>query len=224
MYRINVAHSNFIGTTELTQKLLNKIARYLGPILIRLLVGSLRIKRIDQKYALQAKEKHCTVIYTFWHNRQLILAYAHRNEQVHILISQHQDGEYITLATRGLGYGAVRGSTTRGGFKAMRELTRVVEKYDVAFTPDGPRGPKEKSQDGVIYLALISKKPIIPVSCTAKKKWILNSWDNFIIPKPFTQARIIYGEPIFVKSKQEIGEKKQLLERILIELGNKIEY
>jgi len=209
---------------QIGQKILNNLVRYLGPMLIRLLIGSLRMKMIDRKYALKAKEEYGTVIYAFWHNRQLILAYAHRNEQAHILISQHKDGEYIALATKGLGYGAVRGSSTRGGLKAMRKLIKIVEKYDVAFTPDGPRGPKEQLQNGVIYLALISKKPIIPISCSARKKWILNSWDNFIIPKPFTQAKIIYGKPIFVNNRQEMEYKKQLLQKSLIDLGNKIEY
>ena len=206
------------------RKTKNKIVQFLGPFLIKLLIGSLQIQRINKKYQEVAKRKYGTVIYAFWHSRLLILSYAHSYENIHILISTHQDGEYIALTILGLGYKSVRGSTTRGGMRAMVKLNRISSKYDIGITPDGPQGPKEKVKDGIIYLAYKTGKPIIPVSCNAKYKWLLNSWDNFMIPKLFSPAKIIYGKPIFVNTKEEMISKKESLRKRLINLGIKIGY
>ncbi|MCD6102218.1 MAG: lysophospholipid acyltransferase family protein [Candidatus Cloacimonetes bacterium] len=204
------------------QKTKNKIVKLLGPCLINILIGSLRIQRINKKYVDSVKKKYGTVIYAFWHSRLLILSYAHRFENIHILVSKHKDGEYIALAASGLGYKAIRGSTKRGGMRAMKELIDVASQYDIGITPDGPRGPKEKVQDGILYLAYKTGKPIIPVSCNAKYKCVLNSWDNFIIPKLFSPTKIIYGKPIFVSKKDEIDFKRESLRKGLIDLGKKI--
>jgi len=204
------------------QKTRNKIVQILGSTLINILIGSLRIQRIDIQNLHEAKRKYGTVIYAFWHSRLLILSYAHRFENIHILVSKHQDGEYIALACSRLGYKAVRGSTRRGGMQAMKKLIDVASWYDIGITPDGPRGPKEKIQDGILYLAYKTGKPIIPMSCNAKRKWVLNSWDNFIIPKLFSPAKIIYGKPIFVTKKDEIDFKREVLRKSLIDLGKKI--
>jgi len=206
------------------QKTRNKIVQILGSTLINILIGSLRIQRLNIQNLYEAKRKYGTVIYAFWHSRLLILSYAHRFENIHILISKHKDGEYIALAISGLGYKSIRGSTTRGGMRAMKELIDVALEYDIGITPDGPRGPKEKVQDGILYLAYKTGKPIIPVSCNARRKWTLNSWDNFIIPKLFSPAKIIYGKPIFVNKKEELSSKKELLRKSLINLGKKIGY
>lgn len=206
------------------QTIKNKIVQIFGPFLIRFLIGSLRIKNIDKQNLYDAKNKFGSVIYAFWHNRLLTLSYAHRFENIRILVSKHQDGEYISRTASGLGYTSIRGSTKKGGMRAMVELVRASKKYDIGITPDGPRGPKEEVQDGVLYLAFKTGKPIIPVSCDCKKKWVLNSWDNFIIPKPFSQTKIIYGKPIAISQKEEIDSKKKLLREKLINLSKKIEY
>ena len=204
------------------QKIKNRLIKTYCPYLIQLLIGSLRIHRINKQYVYNAKQKYGTVIYAFWHSRLLILSYAHRFENIRILISKHQDGEYIALAISGLGYKSIRGSTRRGGIRAMKELIHAESQYDIGITPDGPRGPKEKVQDGVLYLAYKTGKPIIPVSCNAKLKRVLNSWDDFMIPKFFSPAKIIYGKPILVSSKEEIDYARELLQKSLIDLGEKI--
>lgn len=204
------------------QKTRNKIVQILGSTLINILIGSLRIQRLNIQNLYEAKRKYGTVIYALWHNRLLVLSYAHRFENIHILVSKHKDGEYIALACSRLGYKAVRGSTKRGGMRAMKELIDVASQYDIGITPDGPHGPKEKVQDGILYLAYKTGKPIIPALCNAKRKWVLSSWDNFIIPKFFSPVKIIYGKPIFVASKEEIDYKKELLRKSLIDLGKKI--
>lgn len=206
------------------QKTKNKLVKLFGPYLIKLLIGSLHIQIINKHILDEAKSKYKTVIYAFWHNRILILAYQHRFENIHVLISHHQDGEYIALSLSGLGYGAIRGSTRRGGSSAMRELISTLKKYDTAITPDGPRGPKEYVHEGVVYLAYKSGKPIIPLSADAKRKLILPSWDNFIVPLPFSPAKVIYGEPIFVKSAEQMSSAARQLKQTLTKIGKSISF
>lgn len=186
-----------------------------GPSLIKLFIGTLRIKVYGKENLLSAKRAHGTVIYTFWHNRMLIPTYTHINHQVHVLISQHGDGEFIARVITGLGFGTIRGSSRRGGMRALKEAIKISRKYDIAITPDGPTGPKEIVKEGALFLALKTGKPIIPTGFILKSKWILHSWDNFMIPKPFSCVKMIYSKPIFVTSKDEIPEKKEELQKAL---------
>jgi len=206
------------------QKTKKKLVKLFGPYLIRLLIGSLRIQTINKHIVDEAKSRYKTVIYAFWHNRMLILAYQHRFEDIQVLISRHRDGEYIALALSKLGYGAIRGSTTRGGAVATRELISKINKYDIGITPDGPRGPKEHIHEGVLYLAYKTGKPIIPMSADAKRKLILPTWDNFILPLPFSHARVIYGEPILVKSAEQMSNAGKQLKQVLTNLGKRISF
>jgi len=170
-------------------------------------MGTLRIMEYRKDILLQAKKQHGTVIYAFWHNRMLIPAYTHINQNVHVLISQHRDGEIIARIIGKLGFFSIRGSSRRGGLKALKEAIDVMERFDVAITPDGPTGPKETAKEGILYLAYKTGKPIIPGIFLIKNKWELNSWDNFQIPKPFSPVKMIYGNPIFVKEKGELPDK-----------------
>ncbi|MBS3741844.1 MAG: lysophospholipid acyltransferase family protein [Candidatus Cloacimonetes bacterium] len=201
-----------------------KIVQNLGPLLIKCLIGSLKIKFYNKIYLHRIREKYGNVIFAFWHNRMLTLSYAHRGENIYIIISEHTDGEYIARAIHKLGFNSIRGSSTRGGIKALKNAIRISKKNDIAITPDGPRGPKESVREGVIYLSYKTGKPIIPVTCDSKNKWVLNSWDNFIIPIPFSKTRVAYGNAIFVRNKTDIAEKKKCLRKKLIELSRKIEF
>jgi len=187
----------------------------IGPILIKILIGTTRIREYRKEIVSKVRKEHGTVIYAFWHNRMLIPAYTHINQNVHVIISQHRDGEIISRIIGKLGFHSIRGSSKRGGLKALKEAIEVMNKYDVAITPDGPTGPKEIVKEGILFLAYKTGKPIIPSSFVIRDKWELHSWDNFIIPKPFTPVKMIYGNPIFVKSKEEIPEKMEKLQNEL---------
>lgn len=200
-----------------------RFAELFGTNLIKLLISSLHIKRIGYANMQEARKQNGSVIFAFWHSRLLMLSFAHKFENIHVIISQHKDGEYISRITLSLGYQTIRGSSTRGGIGALKKSLRKIRKFDLAITPDGPRGPKETVQEGILYLAYKSGKPIIPVFCDAKHKWILNSWDNFIIPKPFSPAVIKYGKPLFINTKSEIRSAGRELKRRLIDLGNRSE-
>lgn len=201
------------------------LASIIGPILIFLLGKTLRIKWIGEENLDPIRENDKRVLYACWHGRMLILSYSHRWQKIHVLISQHRDGELIARIIERLGFVSIRGSTTRGGTKALFEMaTKGASGYDVGITPDGPKGPKFKAQLGAIYIAQRSEMPIIPITNSAKRRWTLSSWDGFIIPKPFSKTVIIIGEPIYVPLKstpQELEEKREKLEKRLVELTQK---
>ena len=111
------------------------------------------------------------IIIAFWHGRQLMMPLAYRGRQVHILISQHRDGELIQRVVSRFGFHAVRGSTTRGGAAALRRLIAVGRRGgDIAVTPDGPKGPRQIAQPGVVQLAKVTGLPIVPLTFACSKK------------------------------------------------------
>jgi hypothetical protein len=194
-----------------------------GPLVIFLLGRSLRIKWVGEENLKLAGGKN--VIYAFWHGRILILVFSHRRRKIHILISQHRDGEIIAQIVKRLGSVPVRGSTTKGGAQAILELLSKTDSgFDFAITPDGPKGPKFELKPGVIYIAQKTGMPVVPLTCSAKKRWELKSWDSFLIPKPFSKAVIILGNPVFISaelSEEKLEEKRVEIEKNLIEITTK---
>jgi len=143
----------------------------IGAALVRLLGRSLRIRTegAEAMLALYAQGQRC--IFAFWHSRQLMMPLAYRGRRISILISRHRDGELIRRIVARFGFDAVRGSTTRGGASALRELVQLGRSgVDLAITPDGPKGPRQVAQMGVIHLAKATGLPIIPVTFSCSKK------------------------------------------------------
>ncbi len=195
-----------------------------GSIFIRLLASVITIKEIPGKHSEELKRQGKKVIFAFWHSSMLVPAYAGRNLGLKVLISQHRDGEYIARVIQRLGNKVVRGSTTRGGARALLSMIKKIKKEEgsLVITPDGPKGPRFIVQPGVIFLAQKAEYPIIPVSLGLTKYWELPSWDRFRIPKPFSRAVLIYGEPITIPpklEKSEVEEYRELLEKTLNEMG-----
>jgi lysophospholipid acyltransferase (LPLAT)-like uncharacterized protein len=165
-------------------------------------------------------------IFAFWHDRLFYLAYFYvkksRGREVTMLVSLSRDGDYGVALVRRLGQRAVRGSSSRGGRRAVAELARTIaEGGNVAITPDGPRGPAYRVNEGTIKLAQITGAPIIPVSFDASRKRRLNSWDRFILVKPFGRVHVAVGTPIEVPRGTTAAERGQYcaqLERCLSDL------
>ena len=140
-------------------------------------------------------------IYSFWHDRIFAGTYFFRDRGIVVITSQSLDGEYIARFIKRLGYGSVRGSSTRGGVGALVEMIRLMRQgLPMAFTVDGPRGPRYEAKKGAVLLAKKSSNPIMPFVVEAAEYWAVRSWDRLQIPKPFTRARLIIGEPIYVPS------------------------
>lgn len=180
----------------------------LGPIVARLLCWSLRIEEMPGGSSRRLfSEGSGRAIIAFWHATLLVLAYVGRGQGIRVLISQHADGEYIARAISNMGYGVIRGSSTRGGTGAMINMVREAEQGRfLAVTPDGPRGPRENVQSGIIFLAKKTGLPILPIGLGFSNCWRLPSWDGFRIPKPFSRVVLAFGEPITVPP--ELGEEE----------------
>jgi len=143
----------------------------------------------------------------------------HRYQNICVLISKSKDGEYIAGIAGKLGYEPVRGSTSRGGFEALAAMIEKAKSgHSVAFTPDGPRGPKCVVQKGVIVSAMQSGLPIIPIAAALKRKCIVGSWDEFHIPFPFNKAAVCYGKPFYVREGESVEQKSAELKEAIDEV------
>ena len=138
-------------------------------------------------------------IYVFWHERIFLTTYWWRDRRIVVLTSKSFDGEYIARFIQRFGYGAVRGSSTRGGVGAVVELVRLMRGgCTTAFTIDGPKGPPRVAKLGAVLLAKKSGHPILPVTMALERRWIARTWDSFQVPKPFSRACVFVAPPIYV--------------------------
>jgi lysophospholipid acyltransferase (LPLAT)-like uncharacterized protein len=137
-------------------------------------------------------------ILALWHGRILAATPYFANRGIVAMASENFDGEWIARLLGKFGYGAARGSTSRGGSAALRQLVKDVKAHGVAFTLDGPRGPAEVAQPGAVWLARATGQPLLPFHSEAASAWTLGSWDQTQIPKPFTSVAMAIREPIYV--------------------------
>lgn len=169
--------------------------------LIRPWIATLQLKVDDRRSGSHPRDpRDQRFIYVFWHETMLA-AMLFRSTPVHMLISQHADGEIIAQACGHLGIQVVRGSSRHGGAAALVELHRVSQFSHLAITPDGPRGPRRQLQPGVVRLASQVGLPILPVGIGFTRAWRAGSWDHFAVPVPFSGLRFVGGEPIEVPAK-----------------------
>jgi len=139
-------------------------------------------------------------ILAFWHGRLFLASWYFRGRGIAVMTSRNRDGEYIAHVIRRLGYRPARGSSSAGGHGAAREMLRILRQGgDVGFAIDGPRGPRHVAKAGAAYLAWKSGNPVIPFGISVERKWTLRSWDRFEIPKPFSRAVLLVGDPIPVE-------------------------
>lgn len=135
-------------------------------------------------------------ILSMWHGELLPIIWAHREQGIVGMVSEHGDGEVLSRIVSRWGYRLVRGSTTRGAGRVLLAFVRELRSGQVGMlTPDGPRGPAGVPQAGVLLASIQSGTPVITVRCEASSAWRLSSWDRFMIPKPFARLRIVYGTP-----------------------------
>jgi lysophospholipid acyltransferase (LPLAT)-like uncharacterized protein len=160
-------------------------------------------------------------IFAFWHGRILPATLFWKDRGIVVITSQNFDGEWIAGIIRRFGYGTARGSTSRGGARALVRLRRdLADGRPAAFTIDGPRGPARVAQPGAVFLAGATGHPILPFHIEADRCWTTNSWDRTQVPKPFSHVHVAIGEPIVVPDATDaIIEAKRLeLERALAAL------
>ena len=186
--------------------------------LLRFYLSLLRIRVVGEEIALGCLTDYGRLIVAVWHQRFLsALAYVtkFRRFEPIIMISQSRDGELAARLAARLGLVPVRGSSSKGGTTALMAITEALKKYPaVIHIVDGPRGPKQVVKPGLISMAQVSGAVILPVIVSAKKAWIIGTWDRFLIPKPFSEVTIEWGHPFFVPRDLDSARFEELRREI----------
>lgn len=163
-------------------------------------------------------------IYAFWHDRIFAGTYFFRNRGIAVITSQSKDGEYIARFIQRLGYGAVRGSSTRGGVGALVEMIKAMRNgTPTAFTVDGPKGPRYAAKPGAVLLAKKTGNPMMPFVVECSGFWTIGSWDRLQIPKPFTRARLMIEKPIYVSADADEDQVQEKLRELQLSLDAMVE-
>jgi len=213
--------------TSLKKQIKNWLITSIISGLIRFTGITTSVKQVNKKVLAREIKNHGRVILATWHQNIFFSIWLLRKKELTALISGSKDGEIIFNVFNNYGYSAVRGSTSKGGIPALKQLINLLKKGNsVALTPDGPLGPPEKIQSGVILLAKYANVPIIPWHYEAHDQWRLKSWDKHKIPKPFTTIIESFGEPFYVPQTlltEEVPLFCEKLETILKELTKRTE-
>ena len=225
LYRIARAAHGWSRVELSVHKVLTVVFASSFNVLLRCVCGSNRLT-VTGEHIFHEHVEQGGNIFAFWHSRLFYLVYFYvrhaRQRKVAMLVSLSRDGDYGAALVRKLQQDAVRGSTSRGGQRAVRRLAeKIAEGRNIAITPDGPRGPAFHVNEGIVKLAQITGARIIPVSYDATSKRLLRSWDRFVIVKPFGRVHVAFGEPIEVPKGITPAERTQYrdkLERTLHEL------
>jgi lysophospholipid acyltransferase (LPLAT)-like uncharacterized protein len=196
-----------------------KILSFIGWFFISVWGATVRVRYVNRELVERLRSEGRNVIFAFWHGRQFLLVYNHRNTGIVLPASESRDGEIQAGILRRFGYGVVRGSSKRKGDRALLGLVDGLRKgRDIGLAVDGPRGPLYEVKQGVTYLAGKLDQLIVPVSTGARRSWILEKiWDKYLLPVPFTQGVIVYGDPIAVSGidEQELESKRRELTEAL---------
>ncbi|MFO7712828.1 lysophospholipid acyltransferase family protein [Desulfosarcina sp.] len=171
-----------------------------GLLFVRLLSRTYRYRLVDREHEQRVLDAHGTVVYASWHQRFFpgITFFATR-KPIAIMISQSRDGEMIARVVDILGWRAVRGSSSKGSLRALKELHALTRQgYRVGHIVDGPQGPFGVIKPGLLSIAQFSGAPILPVILSAQRCWVFSSWDRFMVPKPFSKIFVRFAPPIVI--------------------------
>lgn len=189
-------------------------------LITRILYATLRVRHVN----VENIERTPQYVVAFWHCHLLLMLHCRWRPPMTTLISRSKDGEIVARVFRYYDVVARRGSSSRGGDAAVREIIRDARNgMNVGVTPDGPRGPGRIAKEGVIYIAKLTELPIVPVAFAARNRKLLRSWDRMIVPLPFSKALFLYGEPIRVPRDGDTEEWRGRVERTLNELAEEAE-
>lgn len=169
----------------------------LGLVLVQLLARTWRIRAYNDAPWRALLAAKTPFIFAVWHGDMLAPIWAHRHHGMVALVSEHSDGEIIARIIAKIGLESARGSSTRGGSRALLTLIRALEAGRiVAFTPDGPRGPRRVLQPGLIAAAKRAGVPVVLIGAAPSRAWRFSSWDQFALPKPFATVHLVYADPV----------------------------
>ena len=212
-YRIGEPAVNAVFQRWLKLSIVPRIA---APLL-RMIACSWRVENIGLASLAEIGEERRIV--TVWHGRLLITACILRFHNIHVMVSDHDDGELITRIVERMGFTAIRGSSTRGGVKAALGSVDAIRDGKIGgMLPDGPTGPRHKAKLGTVWLAREAGAVIVPVSGSCDRGWqFFKSWDRFLVPKPFAKVAFNIGDVLKVEGDggDAIKHANRLLESTL---------
>jgi lysophospholipid acyltransferase (LPLAT)-like uncharacterized protein len=213
------------------KKIKQNIYRAIGHLILRysldLLCKSLRIEILSGKVVNDFEKQNQNYVLAFWHGTMLLPWYLHRSKNFSALTSLSKDGDLLAKQLKHWKYNVIRGSSHKGGDVALGIMIDCAKNnYSIAITPDGPTGPPRKFKAGAVITAKKSQIPLVMVGVGFSKKKILNSWDRFQVPLPFSKAKIIYSEPIWVNTNLDYYETDKIIkscEKILNQIQEQAE-
>ena len=186
-------------------RLIQTLISLIGSIYVLTVYKTSKVNLKNRKKIENLLERKESFIYSFWHDQLLMCPLTWQsNSSIKVLISKHRDGDIIAQLISNLGFEAIRGSThktnkikNKGGLLSARKMIKSLKNgISIGISPDGPKGPRHKVSEGILSISRLSKSVILPVGIGFKKKWVLNTWDKFIIPKPFNEITVVWGDPI----------------------------
>jgi lysophospholipid acyltransferase (LPLAT)-like uncharacterized protein len=187
---------------SLKQRILVRLTAFALYFLFHVIGKTLRYEVEGYENLEQIERDGKLPIYCFWHDRIFAGTYFFRDRKIIVMNSLSFDGAYMARFVQKLGYGSVRGSSTRGGTGALVEMIRLMRSgFATAFTIDGPRGPRYEAKLGPVLLAKKTGDPLLPFSLDCKRYWAINSWDIAQIPRPFTRVKLMIEKPIYVSAE-----------------------
>lgn len=210
------------GAARFADALALAVVPFVASLFMRLLSLTVRFEYVNDGEARSSGRDGRQAIYAFWHGRIMMLPFGYFGSDLTGFVSQHRDGEFLARSLLYFGIRCERGSSTRGWLGGLKGVLRAAKRgSDLAYAPDGPKGPARVAKDGVVQIARSTGLPVIPLTYGVSKKKVLSSWDSFTVPIPFSKGVFIYGDPVEVArdSTAEVLEaKRQEIEDVLNEI------
>jgi lysophospholipid acyltransferase (LPLAT)-like uncharacterized protein len=195
----------------------------IGSLIVRLIGCTLR-PSISYEAGSEGEPRAGACIYCFWHRCILPATYIFRNMDIAVMTSRSFDGEYIARTIQHFGFIPVRGSSSRGAISALRGMQRALEAgYKVAFTSDGPRGPRFVAKPGPVLLSRNSGVEIVAFYIAPERAWVLKTWDKLIVPKPFSRIRVVWSSPVKVPPGADLNQVVDEMQKALEQVQRKAE-
>jgi lysophospholipid acyltransferase (LPLAT)-like uncharacterized protein len=190
---------------------------WLGALYIRLVRATAPWQVVNGDVPQAYWDQGKPFILAFWHGRLLMMPYVWpREKTIHMLISQHRDGQIIARTVGHFGIRTVAGSSSKGGAAALRAMVKALKGGEyVGITPDGPRGPRMHASDGIVAVARLAGVPVIPAAFGARRRKVLGTWDRFVIARPFSGGVFVWGEAIEVAKNADPESARAEIEAAL---------
>ena len=188
---------------------------WLGRALLALLAKTWRVEHVGRENFTSAATEGPGCFFSLWHGRMIVALPVFAHKGWHVLVSASGDGDISEKLLEANGYSVIRGSSSKGGARALRQMLGVLDQGAVLFiTPDGPRGPMHTMNPGLAFMARATGRKIVPLGFATDKAWHANSWDHFTIPKPFARVCVVYGEPVDVPRGSDEAAQERATELV----------